>query len=162
MWNICKSPQPKYSTTPLSSRAGQCPEKGPNSEKSWCKALKKQPNFVLENMQIKSSILFLSFFLPLLLWKSSQSIDNCHLIYFSNCTDVNFQHLQFFVAIVCFWLHRWIFFSHSSFSLVPLHSHSLAVFVSSLTLPSLPSCSLLFHTITNPTFASCRQWDYYG
>lgn len=64
--------------SPLSSRAGHCPGKRPNSDKSQCKALMKQPNLVLEILQIKSSALSLSFFLPLPLWKSCQSADNCH------------------------------------------------------------------------------------
>lgn len=36
MWNICRVPQPECITTSLSSRAGQCPGKGPNPDaKLW-------------------------------------------------------------------------------------------------------------------------------
>lgn len=55
---------------------------------------------------------FLRFFPPFPVWKSSQSIDmnvGCHLIYFSNFFEVNFQHFPLFVAIICCWLHRWFF-----------------------------------------------------
>lgn len=40
-----------YITTSLSSNAGQCPGKGPNPDKSRCKALKKRPNLALESIQ---------------------------------------------------------------------------------------------------------------